>query len=177
MARNGAMPVPVAMNSASLAGFANREESERRGHFDGIAWLHREKMWRKDAFMHQIETKLEAIAIGERSNGIGPRNLLAIECFLERNELAGLELQLLYFGHFEYEMADFGRDVVRFLLVYAFIRYALRWRDRATLRPARDGHRAAQSLQFRCLRWRPRAPAAAGRAADVFPASGNMESR
>ena len=46
---------------------ANDEESERRGHLNGIARLHREKMWSKDAGVHQIQAELEAIAIGERA--------------------------------------------------------------------------------------------------------------
>src|SRR5580698_3797535 len=68
-----------------LGWIANGEESERRGHFDGITWLHREKIGAENALMHQVETQLKAIAVWERRNGIRARNLLSVECFLERN--------------------------------------------------------------------------------------------
>ena len=45
-----------------LGGIANDEESQRRGHFDGVARLHLEKMGSKNAFLNQIETQFEAIA-------------------------------------------------------------------------------------------------------------------
>ncbi len=127
---------------------ANHEESERRGHLNGIARLHREKMRSEDAFVNQIQAELEAIAIGQRNDGIGARDLLAVERFIERNELAGLEMELLDLGDFEYEVADFGRDVVKLQdrgsHAVRQCAPALHWRDRAAPGPARDGHRAAK---------------------------------
>ena len=64
--------------------------------------------------MHQVEAKLEAIAIRHGNDGVRTRDLLAGEGFVQRNELAGLEMELLYLGDFEDEVADFGRDVVEF---------------------------------------------------------------
>ena len=69
-------------------------------------------MRREHAFVHQIEAELEAIAIGQRNDGIRARDLLAVQGFVERNELAGFEMELLDFRDFEDEVADFGRDVV-----------------------------------------------------------------
>ena len=108
------MPVPVAMKTASLDGIADGEKSQRRGHLDGIARLHREKVWCENAFVYQIQAQLKAIAIRQRDDGIGARYLLAVDGFLERNELAGLEMQLLHFWDFEHKVAHFRRDIVKF---------------------------------------------------------------
>ena len=42
---------------------AKDEESERRRHLDGVARLHAEKVRRECAFVDQIETELETIAV------------------------------------------------------------------------------------------------------------------
>ena len=79
---------------------------------------------------------------GSGNDGIRARDLLAVERFFERNKLAWLEMKLLHLGHFEDEVADFGRDVVKFENrgSHAVIQHSFTRRDRATLRPARDGH-------------------------------------
>ena len=84
-----------------LGGIANHEEAQRRGRLDRIARFHGEKMRSEHASVHQIQAELEAIAVGQRDDGIRPRDLLAAHRFIERNELAWLEMELLYFGDFE----------------------------------------------------------------------------
>ncbi len=123
---------------------AHGEESERRGHRDGIARLHGEQVGRENAFVDQVQAELETIAIGQGNDGIRPRDFLAVNRFAKRNELAGLEMELFHFGDFEDEVADFGRDVVELRRGWLSCGQVPRWRDRAALAPARDGHRAAK---------------------------------
>src|ERR1700722_13447978 len=106
-------------------------------------------MGSEDALVHQIQAELEAIAIGEGDDGIRARDLLAFERFVERNKLAWLEVELLYFRDFENEVADFGRDVVKFQNrgshAVVIMQYSgLHRRDRAALGPAQGGHRAVK---------------------------------
>ena len=105
----------------------------------------REKMGSEGALVHQIQAELEAIAIGEGDDGIRACDFLAAERFIERNKLARLEVELLDPGDFEYEVADFGRDVVKFQNrgshAVVIMQYSgLHWRDRAALGPAQDVH-------------------------------------
>jgi hypothetical protein len=106
-------------------------------------------MGSEDALVHQIQAELEPIAIGKGDDGIRARDLLAFERFIERNKLARLEVELLDLRDFEYEVADFGRDVVKFqdrgshavVIMHCLMR---RWHDQAALGPAQDGHRAVK---------------------------------
>src|ERR1700722_884779 len=97
-----------------LGGIANYEETQRRGSLDGIARLQLEKVGSENAALHQIQAEFEAVALGQRDDGIGARDLLAVERFVERDELAGLEVQLRHLRNFEEEVPHFGGDVVKF---------------------------------------------------------------
>src|SRR5579871_3468183 len=68
---------------------------------------------REHTVLHKIEAEFETVPIRKRRNGIRPRDLLAIEHFVEGYELTWLEMELLHLGHAEQEMVDLRRQFVR----------------------------------------------------------------
>src|SRR5207253_2196913 len=72
------------------------------------------KVGRKNTFLHTVEAQLEAVSRGKRRERIRTNDFLAAEDSIERNELAGFELNLLRFGNLEQKVPDVGSELPSF---------------------------------------------------------------